>query len=91
MAKALPVRHLVPQVWSHRDGDDVVGVGFTLVAAHAGAASALPVIATQHGEPPRLVPAVAVAASSSVRPVRPHASLARRTWQPEHLDTLRHA
>ena len=90
MAEALPVRHLVPQVGPHSDGDDMIGVGFPLVTAHATAASALPVVATQHGEPPRLVPAVAVAASRSVRSERPHTSLARRTWQPEHLDPLRH-
>jgi len=43
------------------DRADVIGVSLSLAAADSPACATLPRIAVQHGQPPRLVPSVAVA------------------------------
>lgn len=90
MAQALAVLDRVPQVGPLCHRDDVVRVSLTLGTAHPPALSAGVRIAEKHGQPPCLVPIIAVPSGRSVRPLlsSPHLGCAAR--QAEHLDPLWH-
>ena len=68
-AQRLAVCHVVAFT-TLADWHDVVCVRFPAVGAHPEAPPALPSVARQHGEPPRLVGLVAVAACRCIGPAR---------------------